>query len=241
MSIIIVYKMPINCPHCSRNFRRKHNFDKHVESCQFIIKKECDLNSELENTIDIPNYKDLYNFVMNVSLRVKKLEEENVKLKNKILKLDPLQWLKDNKKCYINFDEWYKLIDVSDHLQIALNNDLNAAIVSALSNYITINSPIFSFDNKKNILYVYNNDTWIQLSFIACDLFLNHIANLFLVAFDKYLDSHLYLTNDPKYIDTYINYQNKIYGNSNIINRNQKIKSILYDKIKYNVSSIQIT
>jgi hypothetical protein len=178
---------------------------------------------------------------MNVSLRVKKLEDENIKLKNKILKLDPLQWLKDNKKCSINFDEWYKFINVSDHLQIALNNDLNAAIISAIYNYINTDSPIFCFDNKKNIFYIYNNDTWEQLSFITSDLFINHIANLFLVAFDKYLDLNTHLTNDSKYIDTYINYQNKIYGNSNIINRNQKIKSILYDKIKHNVSSIQIT
>ena len=61
--------MPIKCPHCCREFIRKHNYNKHIESCQFIIKKECDLNAELEDTIDIPNYKDLYNFVLNLSRR----------------------------------------------------------------------------------------------------------------------------------------------------------------------------
>ena len=233
--------MPVKCPHCYRDFIRKHNYDKHVESCQFIIKKECDLNAELEDIIDIPNYKDLYNFVVNLSLRVKKIEEENIKLKNKVLKLDPLQWLKDNKLCSTNFDEWYKHIDVSDHLQIALNNDLNAAIISALSNYIKNDSPIFSFDNKKNIFFVYNNDTWEQLSFISTDLFINHIANLFIVEFDKYLDSHQYLINDSKYIDAYVNYQNKIYGEKNIITRNHKIKTLLYDKIKHSVAFQQIT
>lgn len=233
--------MPVKCPHCYRNFLRKHNYDKHVESCQFIIKKECDLNAELEDIIDIPNYKDLYNFVVNLSLRVKKIEEENIKLRNKVLKLDPLQWLKDNKICFTNFDDWYKLIDISDHLQIALNNDLNTAIISALSSYIKNDSPIFSFDNKKNIFFVYNNDAWEQLSFISTDLFINHIANLFIVEFDKYLDSHIYLTNDSKYIDTYVNFQNKIYGEKNIINRNHKIKTLLYDKIKHSVAYQKIT
>jgi hypothetical protein len=233
--------MPIKCPHCCREFIRKHNYNKHIESCQFIIKKECDLNAELEDTIDIPNYKDLYNFVLNLSMRVKKVEEENVKLKNKVLKLDPVQWLNDNRTCFEYFNDWYKLIDVSEHLDIALSNDLNTAIVSALSSYITNESPIFSFDNKKNIFFVFNNDTWEELSFIATDLFINHVANLFIVEFDKYLDTHQYLINDPKYIDTYVNYQNKIYGQSNIINRNQKIKTTLYEKIKHSVLYQKVT
>ena len=167
--------MPNKCPHCYRNFQRKYNYDKHVESCQFIIKKECDLNAELEDTIDIPNYKDFYNFVLNLSLRVKKIEQENIKLKNKVLKMDPLQWLKDNKICNIDFVDWYKVINVSGHLQTALNNDLNTAIISVLSSHINDDSPIFSFDNKKNIFYVYNNQKWEQLSFITTDLFINHI------------------------------------------------------------------
>ncbi len=233
--------MPVKCPHCCREFIRKHNYDKHVESCQFIIKSECDLNAELEDTIDIPNYKDLYNFVLNLSMRVKKVEEENIKLKNKVFKLDPLQWLNDNRICFEYFNDWYKLIDVSEHLDIALCNDLNTAIVSALSSYITNESPIFSFDNKKNIFFVFNNDTWEELSLIATDLFINHVANLFIVEFDKYLDTHQYLIDDPKYIDTYVNYQNKIYGQSNIINRNQKIKSSLYEKIKHSVVYQKVT
>ena len=43
--------MPIKCPHCSRNFIRKHNFDKHLESCKFTITKECDLTTDLEDRI----------------------------------------------------------------------------------------------------------------------------------------------------------------------------------------------
>ena len=32
---------------------------------KFIIKKECELKSDLEDRVDIPEYKDLYNFVIN--------------------------------------------------------------------------------------------------------------------------------------------------------------------------------
>jgi hypothetical protein len=233
--------MTNKCPHCSRTFVRKHNFDKHLESCKFTITKECNLNKELEDRIDIPNYKDLYNFVMNLSLRVKKLEDENFKLKGKLFKLQPIEWLNENKKPLINFDIWYKSFNVSDFLSTVFTVDLNTAVVSCIYSNINDESPIFSFDNKKNQFYIFNNDDWYNVSTDSLDLFINHIANLFIVEFTTFIENNDYLINNPKYIDQYISYQNKIYGSTNLISRNQKIKTSLYEKIKANVSSIQIS
>ena len=232
--------MTNKCPHCSRTFVRKHNFDKHLESCKFIIKKECELKSDLEDRVDIPEYKDLYNFVINLSLRIKKLEDENNRLKSRIFKLQPLEWLNENKNVSINFDIWYKTFNVSEFLSTVFSVDLNTAVVSCICSYVNDDSPLFCFDNKKTQFYVFNNDEWSNISTQSIDLFINHIANLFIVEFTTFIENNDYLINNPKYIDQYISYQNKIYGSTNLISRNQKIKSLLYEKIKSNVSSVQI-
>ena len=114
--------MPHTCQKCFRTFIRKHNYDKHNEICIFNINNENDIISDTENSINLPSYKELYNFVLNLSVKINRLEKENESFKNiinnKLLKIDPVNWLNENIKVDINFEDWCNSFNVSDYLHI---------------------------------------------------------------------------------------------------------------------------
>lgn len=240
--------MPHTCEKCYRTFVRKHNYNKHKEICVFAINNEKDITSDIENSRDLPSYKELYNFVLNLSIKINKLEKENDCLKNivtnKLLKIKPVDWLNENVKPFVNFNDWYKDFDVSDHLDVIFETDLINGICVLIENYYKNIKcpPLFSFDNKNKQLFVYNELTWKQLSQNEFDVFIDNISNKFIVAWSKYLIQNQYLITDTQYIDRFNTFQTKVYGASNNNdNRNSKIKQNLYNKIKSNVSNVQIT
>ncbi len=240
--------MPYTCQKCFRTFHRKHNHDKHYEICLFNINNENDIISDLENSRDLPSYKELYNFVLNLSIKINKLEIENESFKNiinhKLLKINSVNWLNENKKnTFIDFKDWYTAFIVTDYLHTVFETDLINGISLLIENYYknTKDPPLFSFENKNKQFYVYNNETWKQLDQYGFDSFIEIISNKFIVAWSKYLIENQYLITEEKYIDQFNTYQTKIYGPSNNNdNRNSKIKQIIYNKIKSSVSNVQI-
>lgn len=240
--------MPHTCQKCFRSFVRKHNYNKHTECCIFDINNENDIKSELENSIELPSYKELYNFVLNLSIKINKLEKENESFKNiinnKLLKITPVNWLNENgPEVDINFEDWCNTFNASDYLNIVFETDLINGISLLFENYFknTSNPPLFSFDNKNKQFYIYNESSWKLLSPSKFDLLIENLSNKFIVAWSKYLIENQYLITDTNYIDQFNTFQTKIYGTSNNDNRNNKIKQYLYNKIKYTVSNVQIS
>ncbi len=243
--------MPYTCQKCLIEFTRKHNYNKHRELCVFDINYNNELISDIESSRNLPSYNELYNFVLVLSSKVSKLEKENKNIKdiisNKLLKMKPAQWLNDNASCNITFENWYKTFDVSEYLQLVFNNDLITGIVFVIETVYknTDNPPLYAFDNKKLQFFIYENSDinseWTILSSQEFDIFINHISNLFIISFSNFLTNNEYLVRESKYIDKFNAYQIKVYGSANVINRNNKIRQMLYNNIKSNVSNVQIS
>lgn len=233
----MIYK----CQSCFKQFKTKHNHDKHYEYCKFQISRKCDILNDIDNCKqELPNMRELFNFVTLLSLKVNKLEEENLKLKqyinSKLIKIDPIEWLNENKKPFIDFLYWYKSIDTYSHLLSVLNNSLVYGVVECISENCGIESPFHSFDNKQLKFYTFSNGIWDLLDENKLNSFINFIANQFIVDFNNYLINNEHMIND----ENYSNYQEKVYGESDIEKRNNKIKNQLWQKIKLKVSNVTI-
>ena len=130
---------------------------------------------------------------------------------------------------------------------MVFNNDLITGIVSVIESVYknTNNPPLHAFDNKNLQFFIYENSdinsAWALLSSQEFDIFINHISNLFIISFSNFLTNNEYLVRDTKCIDQFNAYQIKVYGSANVINRNNKIRQLLYTKIKSNVSNVQIS
>ena len=84
-----------------------------------------------------------------------KLENENKQLKRyvnqKLIKIDPIVWLNQNRNPYLDFDIWYKNIDTYNYLEIVLGNNLIKGVVESISQNVGDLTPLAAFDNKKCI------------------------------------------------------------------------------------------
>ena len=238
--------MPYKCSYCFKDFKTKHNLNKHSEFCYFTITSKNDyLNDIDELKDDVPNIRELFNFINVLSLKVKKLEDDNQKLKkyinHKLIKVDPLDWLNDNRTPHLDFIYWYKSIDTYSYLETVFNSNLIKAVTEAISNNYGELSPLCAFDNKKFKLYIFNDEKWKEINDDELNTALNFLCNQFIVDFNTYLSKNEYLFCNDSYSDTYTNYQNNVYGDSNIEKRNNQIKISLWQKIKFNVSTVQIS
>ncbi len=237
--------MKYQCPTCFKNFKTKHNYNKHTEFCKFTLIPNNDLLNEIDNfNNEIPNIRELFNFVTILSSKVTKLENENKQLKRyvnqKLIKIDPIVWLNQNRNPYLDFDIWYKNIDTYNYLEIVLSNNLIKGVVESISQNVGDLTPLAAFDNKKLKFYCFNNEVWREIGDKELDQFINKIANHFIVDFNNYLLKNDYLFTSDEYSDIYNNYQNNVYGDSNIEKRNNQIKLQLWNNIKLNVSNTSI-
>lgn len=233
--------MNYKCQSCFKEFKTKHNHDKHYEFCKFQIYRNSEVLNEIDNCKqEIPNMREMFNFVTLLSLKVNKLEEDNLKLKqyinSKLIKIDPIEWLNENKKPITDFEYWYKSINTYPYLLTVLNNNLKDGVVECISSNSNHNSPLHSFDNKQLKFYIYTNSEWRLITDDELKTFINYIANRFIVDFNNYITDNMNLLND----DNYSNYQEKVYGESDISKRNNKILLQLWNKTKLSVSSVTI-
>jgi len=245
-----------NCNHCNKEYRLKHNHDRHVIVCEFLSKSRLEQNDELDVMEEnIPTIVGLYKIIQSLSIRMDKLEKENSKLRQYSKKrINIVHWLNDSKsQPDICFDEWITnavLPLVSKCLDTVYNNNLLEGLkqlfTTILENKLDI-LPIRCFDNKPNVFYIYQNiENQLKWSIIITKEFdrqLNRIGNQFILDFKNnwYLLYREKIETDEKYKDMYINYYQKILGGDDKMtdeSRFQKLKIHLYQKMKENIKSI---
>jgi hypothetical protein len=136
--------------------------------CEFFYQKRRNPQPEMdERGAKIPNLRELYRYINNLSTRLEKTEKELEKLKlivNSRQKRSIMVWLnKPSQKPSITFEDWYRNMKATESDMIkVLNGDLTDGILSCL--YTAINSqssenikfPIRCFKQKPGTMYVYS-------------------------------------------------------------------------------------
>lgn len=246
------------CNFCSRNYKEKFNYDRHISVCKFLSQTPRQQDNEIELSSEIiPSTKELFQLVKHLSMRVDKLEKENQQLKqqqNK--KINILEWLnKSNNKPIILFELW--IIDtiqpkIIDTLETVFHNDLTTAIIKLFNDCIEQNDlehiPICSFAKKNSQIYVYDKDReddndikWIALTNKEIDKYIDYISNQYISVFinDWYKPNQKNIEESEKYKNLYAEYYQKVLGGTvSKETRNTKIKKFIYNKLKRTISNV---
>jgi hypothetical protein len=245
------------CKTCKKEYRLKYNCDRHEALCGFLCKTKGEQKDELDmEEEDIPTTHGLYRIIQSLSLRMDKLEKENLILrqhnKKKTNILDWLNGLID--KPETTFDAWLNtvvFINVQYSLEIVYSNNLLTGLKD-LFRIIIDNSkgkilPIRCFTNKANTFYLYEtidgNNKWKVISNSDFDKQLNRVCNQFIIDFKNkwYLVNREKMETDESYKDMYINYYKKILGGDDRMTdeaRFQKIRHYLYEIMKEQIKSV---
>ena len=145
-------------------------------------------------------------------------------------KLTILDWINDNYENHDDFNTWFQSIDVEDKdLQFIFNNDLVDGIYQIITSQLNIEndtSPMLSFVQKPNILYIYQDKKWCVMTSTHFESCVNDINSKIIKQFKVWQDDHQYELSINKYGDDYYpSIVNKIMGGV-------QSRSALYSKIR---------
>lgn len=167
----------INCQYCRKEYTRKSAHKRHIILCEIIHVKQLNSKASLkreekceeEETTSIPTLTTLYNIVQELAVENKKMREEigelHKHLAKSMKKVNILEWLNTDSQHQLptkTFKEFIKTIQASQTAVHILTND------TALQTFIHIiqenvaslaEIPIKSFNQKANVIYIYNSAT----------------------------------------------------------------------------------
>lgn len=247
------------CITCSKEYKEKFNYDRHVVCCEFLCKSRREQINEIETNESIPTPLEMYRLIQELAIRNERLEKELSKLKHlQKKKINIVEWLnsveqKPNNPT-ISFLEWVNkdvITKIHEVLEIVYSNDLLTGINHLFDKVLentTICFPIRAFENKSGVFYIYKKGEttggeWQQITNVDFDKILSQIGHQFIVEFKKhwYIPNQERVETDEHYKDLYINYYQRILGGNERISeevRFQRIRQTLFHKIRQNIKSI---
>jgi len=156
----------ISCPFCLKeyNLKKKKEYDKHVLICEFLSDKNLKEDEDIEN---IPSPLKMYKMIKELVLQNKKLQDkvndlEKIIHKGSLKKIDILISLNSNvEKPKYTYREWLSNLTIQEEdINNLISDNISNVCHLILSRYIEDcgkeNIPIFSSEQKKNTIYIYN-------------------------------------------------------------------------------------
>ena len=255
-------KNNFTCAYCNKIYIRKTSYNNHMLTCK-LARYSCNIsNNENTNLTDIDSFKtndininNLFSMVIMLHNKYEKLESEYAELKKYVNitknKINILDYLNENfKNEFINSDNNINkfindIIIDETMLDIVFKYDYVDGIINILTHYIEKFKksgsliPIKCFNNKENILYIFDNDSWIIMDDVNLQTFVKSFDKKLLLQFlnwkiqaEKSLDSEVF---GEIYIK---NMKKVIAGNFEKKNKFVMIKNKLYKYLKADLKSI---
>ncbi len=194
------------CTHCKHTWKVKRDYDKHLSCCIYFshLRRQPPQEDMDENGMKIPNMKELFRYVRDLSGRLEKTEKELARIKNVVnsrQKKMIIEWLNQPSQTPTSvFEDWWLNILVDEsHMKCVFDRDLTDGIKMAIGTFIenakTLpkNRPIRAFVQKPNTFYVYSKNSgtreplaepqWRIMDNAQMQSMVIHIAQLFLRVF----------------------------------------------------------
>jgi hypothetical protein len=246
------------CKHCSREYKEKFNYDRHVGFCEFSYKTARETNDGIEAFDTIPSLNEIFGYVKELSLRVDKLEKENSRLKQfaqqQKKKVDILDWLNNRYEIIPDqlFTAWMTNLNVAPFLNDVFEYDLLSALIKCFDKSIEDSEklPIRTFSQKANTFYIYDKTAgceenpptykWSIITNKQLDKWFTFIAQRFISEFKAWHDANKpAIDADENMKERYYDYFQKILGGKmSDDTRNHRIRQVMYGKLKQNLKNV---
>jgi len=204
------------CTYCFRKYKKKENYDKHVQCCEFFYRsrrEHADVAYE-----PIPTQRELYQLVKELAYKCDKLQKKLDKLEttntNKQRK-HIAEYLQDRVP-QMTALQWAHQIEINQqHLETIFEYSLIEGITQSIRDHIHIVSllPFCAFSQKQNTIYIYNTNSddqdsmtppqWHVMSNKELDKIISIISYKIMRVFLEWQQKHYqqYLRNDDIYAD----------------------------------------
>ena len=157
-----------SCYCCGKTYKKRETLDKHIVLCEIIDKSKKKKATSLETEEIIPSQKQMYNILVELTLKYNKLEEKmeeaQIWIDKAKKKMNIVEWLNKNVKPSITFGDLCenKIIVTEENIEFLFKHTFIDTFFEVLIKNIELlkindeNSPIQSFIQKANKIYVYD-------------------------------------------------------------------------------------
>ena len=239
----------MECCFCSKKFTRKTYYDRHTLICELLSKSKKERNVEMEEHKDTPTVRKLYEIIMEMSIKYKKMEEKLEELSKyvdtKKKKINIIEWLnttcKSSDPCKSSpFELWMKKIKVErKHLESIFSHDYVYGALHILKDFN--NEHIRCYDQKDDTLFIFTNETnetatatWSEMKPQQFDKMMDFISKQFLHEFVLWQNENKHRMEDDNYAMTYMINIKKMNGGNNTTTEQlyRKIHREVYKQMK---------
>jgi hypothetical protein len=158
------------CYCCGKTYKKRETLDKHTVLCEIIDKsKKKKSSTTLENEEIIPSQKQMYNIIVELTLKYNKLEEKmeeaQIWIDKTKRKMNIVEWLNKNVKPVTTFSNFFEnqIIVTEENIEFLFKHTFIDTFFEVLIKNMELlkindeNSPIQSFTQKANKIYVYDS------------------------------------------------------------------------------------
>lgn len=202
-------KESLYCSTCSKEFKRKTCFDKHISICGVLNNKSIDF---------VPSNREIYMLFVDLSKKYDQLDKKYNTLQNKYNqltvknKITPIDYLNKNVNCDKNFDQLSNIINITrENVDYIIKNDFNSSICFILIHLITTENVtcIQCFEEKKDTIYIYDGN-WSQLNVALLKNLISTIRQKIFIAFKSYVDANKEKLYDESFSTVYTETMKKL-------------------------------
>ena len=224
----------ICCIHCGKSYKKRKSLDNHILLCEILVRRKPNLLEkeqycQEEESIKIPNPKQMYQIIMDLAIKCKSLEEKIEEMRPFVnkqkKKIDVLEWLNvmDTNAPSFLFDDFIKhiqlsmMIDIPFLFQHTLIETINEILEREIYDKMNHNTnmlekhsfPIFASVLKPNVIYIYNinkesnKPLWQEITKEDFVRFLNKINVKLINTLSLWKQNHEDLENSVEMTENY--------------------------------------
>lgn len=163
---------PANCcVNCGKGYKTRGGLDKHLVLCEIIHKIKSGKKVGFPDEVEPPSPKIMHQMILQLAEKYCKLEEKTTEMNKWVVKkkkkMDVVVWLNESVKPEYEFDGIadHLIID-DDDVEFMLDNSLHETVYRVLFRVLVVDAvvvPVFAFNQKHGILYMYEKEQWTEL------------------------------------------------------------------------------
>jgi hypothetical protein len=207
-----------------------------------------DMKKDNEEYSDTPTVRVLYEIILEMNYKMVKMEtklgEYEKWIETKKRKINIIDWLNDKYKTNCSYNEWFNTIKISrDHLEMVFQMDYILGFSAILQILLPIENeytiPIKCFDNKDNILYIFDGEKWDIMSGDLFEKLMMTLSKKIIGEFINWQNEHSDKLKNDEFAIMYAQNMKKIMcGNVSLDILNAKIKKEVFKHLKINLKNV---
>jgi hypothetical protein len=157
---------------CGKGYKTRNGLDRHLVLCEIVHKIKSGAKVAEEVEVEIPSPKIMYQMILQLAEKYQRLEEKTSEMNKWVVKkkkkMDVVVWLNESVKPDYEFDKVADRVVIEEaDVEFMLDNSLHETIYRVLFRVFVADDlvvvPVFAFNQKQGILYMYEKEKWTEL------------------------------------------------------------------------------